>query len=262
MVKIVSWNVNGIRSGILTNPGKKYTFSKSKKLPLEVGNESNFNELVDTYDPDIICIQECRCDENIFNVISTPFEYKYLNCSTNPQRGRGSGYSGTCIFSKIKPNKVVNGLNYTEEINEEVITTEGDNEGRCITAFFDDFVIVNVYTPNSGTNEEYRLGVWDDCIYEYLKYLKEKYPQVIFLGDLNVCRESRDVFAGFPPESKRIAGLLPEERENIDKYIQLGYRDSYREKYPANTSLDSLHTFKSPRNITCGYFSFRYFKYS
>ena len=244
MVKIFSWNVNGIRSGILTNPGEKYTYSKSKKLPLEVGKESNFNELVNTYDPDIVCIQECRCDENIFNVITTPFEYKYLNQSTNPQRGRGSGYSGTCIFSKIKPNKVVNGFNYIEEINEEVITTEGDIEGRCITAFFDDFVIVNVYTPNSGTNEEYRLNVWDNAMYEYLKYLKEHYSKVIFLGDLNVCRESKDIFNGFPSGNKRVAGLLPEERENIDKYIKLGYVDSYREKYP---EVDTAFTWWNPK---------------
>ena len=243
MVKIVSWNVNGIRSNILTNPGEKYTYSKSKPKPLEVGNESNFNELVNTYDPDIICIQECRCDEKIFEVISTQFEHKYLNHSTNPQRGRGSGYSGTCIFSKIKPEKVVNGLIY-KNYTGEVIQPEGDNEGRCITAYFKDFVIVNVYTPNSGTNEEYRLNTWDNHMYNFLEHLKQHHSKVVFLGDFNVCRESKDIFSGFPSANNRVAGLLPEERENIDKYIQLGYRDSYREKHPL---IETAFTWWNPK---------------
>jgi len=217
-IKIVTWNVNGIRSNIITDPDQKFKITKQQNT-FAVGKQSNFQKLVEEYQPDILCLQETRCDEKIFNSIVSDFPYCFINQSTNPQRGRGAGYSGTAIFSKIKPINITKDLPTLSEIN---------NEGRCITAEFENFYVVNVYTPNSGSNEEFRVNIWDPAMYEYLNRLKNTGKDVVFVGDMNVCHKEHDVFSGFPSVSQRVAGLLPEERDGFDKYIQNGFIDSYR----------------------------------
>jgi exodeoxyribonuclease-3 len=224
MTTIISWNVNGIRSNIFNQPGGKYTgrISKGIAAPFHITNDSHFAQMIAKYQPDIVCLQETRCDEIIFNAIvddQTQLAYRYINHSTNPARGRGSGYSGTAIFSKTKPINIIKGL---------PSLPSPDNEGRCITAEYDNFFVVNVYTPNSGSNEEYRIGTWDISMLKYLKDLKKTGKDVLLVGDLNVCREEIDIFTGYPPLSKRIAGLLPEEIENMKHYHDAGFIDTYR----------------------------------
>lgn len=224
---IISWNVNGLRSNIFTSPGEKYNNRPvgGVQRPLEIKQDSNFSRLVEKYHPDIVCFQESRCDQKVFDAISNiqdfGFTWKALNCSTSVEKGRGSGYSGTAIFSKTEPINVTKGLPDLE-----------DTEGRCITCEFIDIFLVNVYTPNSGTNEEYRISEWDPAMARYLNELKQTGKDVILVGDMNVCREEIDIFSGFPPESQRIAGLLPEERYGINRYIQNGFVDSFRYMYP------------------------------
>jgi exodeoxyribonuclease-3 len=240
MTTIISWNVNGIRSNILSSPGEKYTgkVNKNGAAPFHIAHDSNFVSMVNQYNPDIVCLQETRCDVNIFNAIideSTDLQYRYVNCSTNPARGRGSGYSGTAIFSKIKPISIFNGV--------PTLSTP-DIEGRCITAEYEKFYVVNVYTPNSGSNIDYRLKQWDFAMLAYLLQLRDTNKDVFFTGDMNVCREEIDVYSGYPPLSKRIAGLLPEEIYNMNQYQEIGFIDTFRHINPHE---DSGFTWWNPR---------------
>jgi len=222
-LSIISWNVNGIRSHIINEK------TPNNKKPIIMEPDSNFYRMVTEYTPDIICLQETRCSQEIFDRIYEPdisdgplFPFRYINPSTNPERGRGSGYSGTAIFSKIEPKDVIFGLPSLD-----------NDEGRVITVEYDSFYLINVYTPNSGTNEEYRTTVWDDAMLNWYNYLSkessDKKP-VILVGDMNVCKEEIDIYSGFPVNPKqRIAGLLPEEREGFNKYIENGMIDSLRQ---------------------------------
>lgn len=225
--KIISWNVNGIRSNVLSPPGGRY----SGRGPLVIDQTSNFAKMIAQYEPDIVCLQETRCAAQVFDVIVDSigpdrgeyFPYRYVNPSTRTERGRGSGYSGTAIFSKQKPLAVTMGLPTLDEPNLE---------GRCITAEYGEMFIVTAYTPNSGTNEEYRIQQWDPAMAQHLHQLKETGKKVVFVGDMNVCHREIDIFSGFPSESARIAGLLPEERQGFERFIDDGFVDSYRMLHP------------------------------
>ena len=232
MTKILSWNVNGVRSNILTV--EPYKTSKKNPKPLNIEPESNFGKMIDKYKPDIVCLQETKCGQDIFDVInssmltedSSPyFKYTFNNSSVSTQKARGSGYSGTAIWSKIP---FISSSNVFHEKVYENISNVICEEGRLITCEFEDFYLINVYTPNSGSNEEFRTTIWDLQMQEHIKLLKEK-KEVILVGDMNVCHKPIDIFSGFPSGNKRIAGLLPEEREGFEGYItDCDMLDSYR----------------------------------
>ena len=215
-LRIVSWNVNGIRFKIINDK------TPSKKCDIHVEETSNLNKMVNDYLPDIVCLSEVRCAEEVSDrIIYDKFPYKYYHQSTRTERGRGSGYSGTAIWSKIKPINVY----------KELPTLEKPNlEGRIIVAEYENFYLINVYTPNSGTNEEYRINEWDKSMLAYINILKSK-KGVIFVGDMNVCHTELDYYEKIP-NKKRIAGLLPEERQNFTDYTKNGMIDSFRYKYP------------------------------
>ena len=224
LLNIISWNVNGIRANILTGPGEKYKQPvKAADSRFVINQESNFAKMISSYSPDIVCLQETRCAPIVFDDIDMGpvnlYPYRYLNPSTSDGRGRGSGYAGTAIFSKIEPLEITMDLPTLDEPNRE---------GRCITAEFDKFFLINVYTPNSGTNEAFRLDEWDGAMLRWLAGLKKFGKTIVFVGDMNVCREEIDIFSGFPSGSKRIAGLLPEERINMQHYMDAGFIDTYR----------------------------------
>ena len=244
MTTIISWNVNGLRSNILNKPDEKYRPRqvKGQLTPFKIDPDSNFARMVAEYKPDIVCLQETRCDQKVFDAIvdeTTDLSYRYLNYSKNPARGRGSGYSGTAVFSRTEPINVMNGL-------PSLLSTNPDHpdEGRVITVEFDTIFVVNVYTPNSGTNEDFRINTWDPAMLKHLQQLKTTGKDVVIVGDMNVCREEIDIFSGFPNESQRIAGLLPEERIGITKYIEAGFVDSYRHLHPDE---DEGFTWWNPR---------------
>ena len=235
-IKIISWNVNGIRSNIITT-GKAPTRGN-----ILIDHDSNFAQMIKTYEPDIVCLQETRCGEDIFERIvdtlgekeTNYFNYKCINPSKRKERGRGSGYSGTALFSKLRPIRVMYGLDTLDEPNIE---------GRCITSEYDDFYLINVYTPNSGTNEEYRINVWDPAIMKHLNQLKATGKKVILTGDMNVCHKELDVFSGLPKENVRIAGLLPEERQAFQNYVDNNFIDTYRHLHPT----ENTYTWWNPR---------------
>ena len=191
-MKLISWNVNGLRA----------VYKK--------GFENFFNEI----DADIFCIQETKLQEGQIELNMTNYKI-YMNSAIK------KGYSGTAIFTKIKPIKVTYGIGIEEH----------DQEGRVITLEFDKFFLVNVYTPNSQrelTRLEYRMK-WEDDFKEYLKKL-DKIKPIIMCGDLNVAHNEIDLKN--PKQNRKNAGFTDEERNKMTKLLEAGFIDTYRELYP------------------------------
>ena len=191
-MKLISWNVNGLRA----------VYKK--------GFENFFNDI----DADIFCIQETKLQEGQIELNMTNYKI-YMNSAIK------KGYSGTAIFTKIKPIKVTYGIGIEEH----------DQEGRVITLEFDKFFLVNVYTPNSQrelTRLEYRMK-WEDDFKEYLKKL-DKIKPIIMCGDLNVAHNEIDLKN--PKQNRKNAGFTDEERNKMTKLLEAGFIDTYRQLYP------------------------------
>ena len=192
-MKIVSWNVNGIRACI--NKG--------------------FNDFFKEADADIFCIQETKLQDEQAESIEFEGYTKYINSAVK------KGYSGTMIFTKQKP------INVTYDLGIE----EFDKEGRIITLEYDKFFIVNCYTPNSKRELErldYRMK-WEDEVRSYLKRLDDIKP-VIYCGDLNVAHEEIDIKN--PKTNHFSAGFTDQEREKMTELLNSGFIDTYRYLYP------------------------------
>lgn len=192
-LKMVSWNVNGIRA----------TLNKG------------FMDYLNKENPDILCLQETKAEKGQA-VIDLPDYQEYWNSS----KGR-KGYSGTAIFSKVAPI----------EVTYDMGMKEHDQEGRVITAEYDTFYLVNVYTPNAKPDLarlDYR-QVWDKVFKDYLKGLEKKKP-VIFCGDLNVAHEEIDLAR--PKQNMKSAGFTKEERTGFDNFVEAGFVDTFRHLYP------------------------------
>lgn len=202
-MKLVSWNVNGIRAA---------------------HNKNLFVPAVRALDPDILCLQETKAEQGQA-VIDLPEYEEYWNSST-----RKKGYSGTAIFTKEKPLSVR--IGFPEEIRSayDLVDEYGDPdaEGRVIAAEYKGFFIVNVYTPNAKPDLS-RLPLrhkgWDPAFLAYCKQLEEQKP-LIFCGDLNVAHTSDDL--ANPKANEGGHGFTKEEREGIDNIIQAGFVDTFR----------------------------------
>ena len=190
-MKIISYNVNGIRAAI--NKG--------------------FIDWLQETNVDVICIQEIKANKeqvqtNLLDKIG------YHNYWFSAQK---KGYSGVAIFSRIKPKKVI----YGTKINHI------DFEGRVIQADYDDFSVISLYLP-SGTNIdrlEYKFKFMKD-FQKYIDDLKIKYPKLVICGDYNICHKEIDIHD--PVRNKNVSGFLPEERRWLDKFINSGFIDSFR----------------------------------
>ncbi len=191
-MKLISWNVNGIRACV--NKG--------------------FKEFFEQIQADIFCIQETKCQPE---QIDLKFEeyHSYWNSAEK------KGYSGTAIFTKEKPLAVTYGIGITEH----------DKEGRIITLEFQDFYLVNNYTPNSKRGLErleYR-QIWEDEIRKYLLKLNTTKP-VIMCGDLNVAHQEIDLKN--PKSNRGNAGFTDEERAKMTELLKVGFTDTFRALYP------------------------------
>lgn len=203
-MRIISWNVNGLR-GI----HKRDAFVPAVKL----------------LKPDILCLQETKAEQGQA-VIDLPEYEEYWNSST-----RKKGYSGTAIFTTVKPGGIRNGLPHDIAKKYKL---EGDGygdpnaEGRVITAEYKDFFVVNVYTPNAKPDLS-RLTLrhkhWDPAFVTYLKRLDALKP-VIFCGDLNVAHTEDDLANAKANVGEH--GFTNEEREGIDRIIEAGFVDIFR----------------------------------
>ena len=201
-MKIYSWNVNGLRS--VLNKGALQAMIKSEA-------------------PDIICLQETKAKQGQAEVDLPEYEELWNSAER-------AGFSGTAIFTKLKPLSVKNVL--PTEIN---MTDEFGNpltEGRVLTAEFENFYLVNVYTPNSK-NELERLSLrekkWDPEFLNYLKELEKTKP-VVTCGDFNAAHEELDIAR--PKTNHHSAGFTDEERQGITNLISAGFIDTFRSLHP------------------------------
>lgn len=189
-LKLISWNVNGIRSVL----------------------QKGFLDFVTREDPDILCLQETRAEPSQVNLNLTRYHAAWNWPKEKP------GYSGTAVFTKIQPLDVTCGMGVPEH----------DREGRILTAEYWDFYLVNVYTPNSKrdlSRLSYRQR-WDEAFLRYLKKLERKKP-VIFCGDLNVAHQEMDLT--HPQANVHNHGFTPEERAGFDRIVKAGFIDTFRE---------------------------------
>ncbi|MBA2850585.1 exodeoxyribonuclease-3 [Methanococcus maripaludis] len=183
--------------------------------------------------PDIMCIQETKVQSGQVQLGLDGY-FQYWNYAER------KGYSGTAIFTKIKPNNVILGMENSEH----------NNEGRVITLEFDEYYLVNVYTPNSQrglTRLEYRQK-WDEDFLNYIKTLETKKP-VVFCGDLNVAHKEIDLKN--PKTNVKNAGFTLEERNGFDNIVNSGFLDTFREfnKEPDNYSWWSYRFNARAKNI-------------
>ncbi|MBR2411540.1 MAG: exodeoxyribonuclease III [Clostridia bacterium] len=189
MLKLISWNVNGLRA---------------------VNNKGIFKEAFSSLDADFFCLQETKLQEGQIDLSFDGYE-SYWNYAEK------KGYSGTCIFTKHTPLKVTYGIG----------KEEFDNEGRVITLTYPDFHVVTVYTPNAKedlSRLSYRES-WEDAFLSHLKKLEETAP-VIFCGDLNVAHKEIDLKNPKPNRGK--AGFTDEERAKFNALLDAGFTDTFR----------------------------------
>jgi exodeoxyribonuclease III len=197
-MKIISWNVNGIRAAL----------------------KKGFLDFVKTEKPDILCLQETKAHPDQVDEMLKNYEHHYWNSAEK------KGYSGTVVFSKIKPLSVMYGTD----------TENHKGEGRIIALEYDDFYLVNVYTPNSGRGLlrlDYRQE-WDKNFLKYLKKLEKKKP-VILCGDLNVAHTDIDL-KNAKSNYNKTAGYTQVEIDGFENYLKAGFIDTFREfnKEPGN----------------------------
>ena len=196
-MKIVSWNVNGLRA-------------VAKKGFLEWLYETS---------PDILGVQEIKAEaDQLPEEVRTPVGYYayFSSCKTK------KGYSGVALYSKAPPDKVEYGIGIKEF----------DDEGRIIIGHWGDLVLLNVYFPNGGMGPErlkYKLEFYDAFLL-YVEKLRRKGKRVIFCGDVNTAHEEIDLAR--PKENEKNTGFLPEERAWIDELTYHGWVDSFRVFHP------------------------------
>jgi exodeoxyribonuclease III len=202
-MKIYSWNVNGIRA---------------------VVRKGALQEFMAKHQPDILCLQETKAQQGQAEINFEGYE-EYWNSAEK------KGYSGTAIFTKIKPIKVINGFpdDFAKKYNFiDDETRDSANEGRVLTAEFDKFYLVTVYTPNAKddlSRVALRHKHWDPAFLAYVKQLEKTKP-VIFCGDLNVAHTEDDLANPKPNRGKK--GFTDEEREGFQNFLDSGMIDSFR----------------------------------
>lgn len=203
-MKLVSWNVNGIRACV----------------------QKGFEDTFKTLDADIFCIQESKMQAGQLD-LSLDGYYQYWNYAEK------KGYSGTAIFTKQEPVQVFYGMNMEEH----------DKEGRVITLEFDTFYMVTVYTPNSQ-NELARLDYrmeWEDAFRNYLLVLNQKKPLIV-CGDMNVAH--REIDLKNPKTNRKNAGFTDEERGKFTELLKSGFVDTYRYLYPDTEGVYSWWSYR------------------
>ena len=204
-MKYISWNVNGLRACI----------------------DKGFMDFVNEIRADAIGLQEIKLSDGQLKDFDLPGYHMYWNYAEK------KGYSGTALFTRIRPLNVTYGLGIEEH----------DHEGRVITAEYEDHYLVVCYTPNSK-QELLRLSYrmeWEDAIREYLLGLDKKKP-VIYCGDLNVAHEEIDLKN--PSSNHHNAGFTDEERQKMTELLKSGFTDSFRYLYPDETGIYSWWSYR------------------
>ncbi len=230
-MRIISWNVNGLRAVV-----KKDKWNQV----FEAGPpEANAARNGKTVTPDIVCLQETKAEAEQLpeEVRNRPGYFSYFDHS----KGR-KGYSGTAIYTKVKPEKV----------QFDMGMPALDSEGRLVAAYFKDFVLLNVYFPNGGGGPvrlQYKLDFYAQFL-KFIEKLRKTQKNIIFTGDVNTAHTEIDLAR--PKENEKNTGFLPIERAWIDDVVAKGYVDTFRHFNPdavgAYTYWD-MKTFARDRNV-------------
>jgi exodeoxyribonuclease-3 len=227
-MRLVSWNVNGIRA---------------------VHRKELFIPAVRALQADILCLQETKAEQGQAEIDLPDYE-EYWNSSTARK-----GYSGTAIFTKIKPLSVI--LGFPKEILSRYQLADGygdpNAEGRVIAAEYKEFFLVNVYTPNAKPDLSrlpLRHKLWDPAFLAYCKHLEKKKP-VIFCGDLNVAHTPDDL--ANPKANEGGHGFTKEEREGIDIILKAGFVDTFRMFTKGNGHYSWWSNFGNARSRNVGW---------
>ncbi len=202
-MKIYSWNVNGIRA---------------------VLKKGTFQAFLSEHQPDVLCLQETKAERDQV-AVEFPGYHEYWNSAAR------KGYSGTAIFSRQKPQSVVNG--FPEEFARrfsfaDELARDSAEEGRVITAEFAQYYLVTVYTPNAKDDLSrlaLRFGHWDPAFLAYCRMLEQSKP-VIFCGDLNVAHTELDL--ANPKSNRGKKGFTDEERKGFQNFLDAGFVDTFR----------------------------------
>ena len=204
MLKFISWNVNGLRACY----------------------DKGFVDVFHRLEADFFCLQETKMQEGQLDVKFEGYQ-SYWNYAEK------KGYSGTAIFSKVKPLSVTYGLGIEEH----------DHEGRVITLELESYYLITVYTPNSQEELrrlDYRMK-WEDDFSVYLKKLEEKKP-VMVCGDLNVAHKEIDLKN--PKTNRKNAGFTDEERAKFTTLLESGFTDTFRYFYPEQEGIYSWWSYR------------------
>lgn len=204
-MKLVSWNVNGLRAVM----------------------KKGFMDFFEAVDADILCLQEIKLQKGQID-LKLPGYHTYWNYAEK------KGYSGTAVFTKHQPLDVRYGVGLEEH----------DAEGRLITLEFPGFYLVNSYTPNSQhglLRLSYRL-LWEDKLLSYIQQLDLEKP-VVLCGDLNVAHQEIDLKN--PKANKKNSGFTPEERGKIDDFLNSGFVDTFRYFHPDESGHYSWWSYRS-----------------
>lgn len=202
-MNIFSWNVNGIRA---------------------VVRKGELQKFIEKYNPDILCLQETKAEQGQAEIDFSGYE-EYWNSSRTKK-----GYSGTAIFSKIKPIAIINDIPVDIAKKYGLIADKyghSNDEGRVIAAEFDNFYVVTAYTPNAK-DDLTRIPLreqWDAAITAYCADLQKKKP-VIYCGDMNVAHTENDLANPKPNVGKK--GFTKEERQGFDNWLSAGFVDTFR----------------------------------
>lgn len=191
-MKIVTYNINGIRAAL----------------------RKGLDEWLKSTDPDVICLQEIKAREEQFD--SSVFTNLGYHCYW--YSAQKPGYSGTAILSKEKPIKVIYGINHENY----------DNEGRVMRVDFETYSVISVYMPSGSSGDSrqaFKMTFLED-FHQYISELIQQIPNLIIAGDYNICHKAIDIHN--PERNQKTSGFLPEEREWLSTFIDLGFIDTFR----------------------------------
>ena len=191
-IRILSWNVNGIRAAY----------------------KKGFLDWINKEKPDILCIQETKAQQEQLpdELINIEGYHSYFSSAIR------KGYSGVAIYTKAEPKSIKKGFGIEKF----------DSEGRILIAEYPEFILFNIYYPNGKASQErlhYKMEFYDAFL-KYVDKLKKKGKNIIICGDVNTAHKEIDIAR--PKENEKISGFLPEEREWIDKFLSHGYLDTFR----------------------------------